>query len=901
MAVVQYTFDNEQLNRLFPYYILINKDFSIEGFGQALSEIIGNNPGQYFNNVFKITDHGGENAHQRNITELGGFNMKINVIGTPGVVLQGNLEYLKQTGKYLFAGDILSDDTNLIQNDTDVQNNQPALGMSFDEHFFERVLNELPSDVVVLDTNQTYQFINPGAIKDPKLRKWTIGKTDEEYCTYRNRPQSLAAVRRQNFNEVMRTKQQTTWEEHITTPDGAVVIMLRNMCPVLDERNNVDFIIGYGLDITDRKKIEEQLKINEKRYRDLYDFSPALIYTHDLDGTMLSVNPAISTVLGYSSNEVVNKNIKILLPVFDQDKIQTEYLQKVNSSGVSKGIFRASHKNGATKYLFYQNYKVEEQDSKPYIIGFSQDITERILAEKELLLAKRNTEKMAKVKDTFLANMSHELRTPMNGILGVTNLLTKTTLNNQQTHYAHLISDSVNNLLTIINDILDMEKISSGKIEFEHHAFKVVDKVKSIVHSFQYKTEQKKLELSFNCTLPSNLVIIGDQHRLAQILNNLLSNAIKFTNKGSIDVSLSLLHYTETDVIVEFVVEDTGIGIQENRINTIFDPFVKGSSNITKFGGTGLGLSISKNLVEMQGGNIELSSEVHKGSTFTFSLPFKRGQLQAVSEMKTPVLNLSKINKKILVAEDIELNQFLVKTMLESWGGNVDIAVNGKEAVNKVKENNYDLILMDIQMPEMDGITATRHIRELPDNEKAQIPIIAFTANTLQGDAKLYRDAGMNDYITKPYAEEKLHEKINEVLNLAGQSSEQIESRSIEEPHPASIEPEEKLYNISMIEAIGKSNPAFIEKMIVMFVDFVGKDFDKLKDAASKDNWTEVGQIAHKLKSTFGNMGVTFLVPHVVDLETQTGDPNALINLLDAGLEKVFRQLRQDYPDLFTT
>jgi len=898
MPVALFTFDNEQLNRLFPYYILINKDFSIEGFGSALIKIIGKQPGQYFNNVFKIIDHGNGNAQQGSLTELGGFNMKISVTAAPGTVLQGNLEYLKQTGKYLFTGDVVSVDKDLKTVESIIQEDLSTARKTFDEHFFERVLNELPSDVVVLDTDHKYQFINPGAIKDPELRKWTIGKTDEEYCAYRNRPQSLATVRRQNFNEVMRTKQQRTWEEHITIPDGSVRTMVRNMCPVLDEQNNVDFIIGYGLDITDRKKVEEQLKINEKRYRDLYNFSPALIYTHNLTGTMLSVNPAILTVLGYSSDEVVNKNITILLPAADQDKVQTEYLQKVNASGISKGVFRASHKNGSIKYLFYQNYKVEEHDSLSYIIGFSQDITERILAEKELLLAKRNTEKMAKVKDTFLANMSHELRTPMNGILGVTNLLSKTTLNSQQAHYAQLISDSVNNLLTIINDILDMEKISSGNIEFDHRAFKIVDKVKSLVHSFQYKAEQKQLQLSLNNTLPSNLVIIGDHHRLAQILTNLLSNAIKFTNKGSIDVGLSLLHYTDTDVIIEFAVKDTGIGINENRVNTIFDPFVKGSAKVTQFGGTGLGLSISKNLVEMQGGNIELSSKVNTGSTFTFSLPFKRGLLQEVSEIKTPVLNLSKINKKILVAEDIELNQFLVKTMLESWGGSVDIAVNGKEAIDMVRQNRYDLILMDIQMPEMDGITATRHIRELADTEKAQIPIIAFTANTLQGDAKLYRDAGMNDYITKPYAEEKLHEIITGVLNLAAPKVEPTEDILIDELKLQSAEPEERLYNISMIEAIGKSNPAFVEKMIVMFVDFVAKDFEKIKEAAAKSNWTEVGQIAHKLKSTFGNMGVTSLVPHVVDLETKTGDPNALIKALDLGLEKVFSQLKQDYPDL---
>lgn len=895
MPVVQFTFDNEQLSRLFPYYILINKDFSIDGYGPALSKIISFNTGQYFKDLFKIIDHGDPHT-QNTFGQLGGFNMKLSVIHSPDTIIKGNLEYLRQIGKYLFTGHLFSTVSTSPQ--SNLLHQQTEGKIKFSEHFFERVLNELPSDVVVLDTNHTYQFINPGAIKDPQLREWAIGKTDEEYCESRNRPKNFSAVRRQNFNEVMHTKQQTTWEEYISGPDGSVHIMLRNMCPVLDENNNVEFIIGYGLDITDRKKTEEQLKVNEKRYRDLYNFSPALIYTHDVEGTMLSVNPAISTVLGYKSNEIVNKNIKILLPITDQDKVQGEYLEQVNSSGLSKGIFRASHKNGAIKYLFYQNYKVEDTEGPTYIIGFAQDITERILAEKELLLAKRNTEKMSKVKDTFLANMSHELRTPMNGILGVTNLLAKTTLNEQQTHYSHLISDSVNNLLIIVNDILDMEKISSGNIEFEHRDFKVVDKIRSIVNSFNYKAEQKQLKLSLHSTLPANLVLIGDQHRLAQVLNNLLSNAIKFTNKGSIDVTLALLHYDDNDVIIEFVVKDTGIGIDESRINTIFEPFVKASSKITKFGGTGLGLSISKNLIEMQGGSLELSSTVNVGSTFTFSLPFKRGQLQAVNDLKTPVLNLSRIEKRILVAEDIELNQFLVKTMLESWGANVEIAVNGKEAIEKLKETDFDLILMDIQMPEMDGITATRFIRELPDIEKADVPIIAFTANTLQGDAKLYRDAGMNDYITKPYAEEKLHEKISEVLNLVGKKSEQMES-TFNDDSALPDSKEQRLYNISMIEAIGKNNPAFVEKMIVMFVEFVKKDFDKLKESAADNNWAEVGQIAHKLKSTFGNMGVTSIVPYVVGLEMQSSEPNALIEAIDTGLEKVFSQLKQDYPDLF--
>lgn len=895
--IAQFTFDGEQLNRLFPYYIIINKDFSIENYGKALNGVLPSFPGKYFTDVFKIEHEDGDN-HPASLNELGGFKMRISLVNNPEVLLEGNLEYLKNTGKYLFTGTIASA-THLNKEIA----TYASVEQKHDEHFFERVLNEIPSDIVVFDTQHTYQFINPRAIKDKELRAWMIGKTDEEYCQYRNRPMSLATERRKKFNEVMQTKQQKMWEELMADADGTMHHLLRNLHPVLDDDGMVDFLIGYGLDITDRKRIEEQLKLNEKRYRDLYNFCPALIYTHDMDGIMLSSNPAISAVLGFTADEIIGKSIKVLLPATDQNKIQEEYLDKVTSAGISKGIFRASHKNGTTKYLFYQNYRVEEQGHDPYIIGFSQDITDRIAAEKELLIAKRNTENMAKVKDTFLANMSHELRTPMNGILGVTNLLAKTALNPQQTHYAHLISDSVTNLLTIINDILDMEKISSGSIAFEHHAFKVVDKINSLVQSFQYKAGQKQIKLTLDNTLPGNLVIIGDQQRLAQIISNLLSNAVKFTNTGSINVTLGLLHYTETDVIIEFTIKDTGVGISENRLSTIFDPFVKASSRFTsKFGGTGLGLSICKNLVEMQGGNIELDSKVDQGSTFTFSLPFKRGSIQAVAESKTAVLNPSKIDKKILVAEDIELNQFLVKTMLESWGSQVDIAVNGKEAIQMVIEKQYDLVLMDIQMPEMDGITATKHIRELPQPQKANIPIIAFTANTLQGDSKLYRDAGMNDYITKPYTEEKLYEKITEVLNIGTSNS----SSSTTQPESAVSDnvittPEERLYNISMIEAIGKNNPAFVEKMIAMFVDFVEKDFDKLKEAANKENWAEVGQIAHKLKSTFGNMGVDTLVNHVVDLESKSGNPVEIIKKLDEGLKKVFEQMKEDYPDLFTT
>ena len=905
-----FIFDSNQLSRLFPYYLLINEDLTIAEYGTELNKIIHFPVQSQFADLFTITEQGNEEITKTALSRFCGRKINLNSIKPINLVLYGNLEYSEAAGQFLFLSDSIKFSDRGASGDIAFKEDEfPQL----DDKFYEKVLNGVPADIVVFDTHHVYRFLNPKAIKDPELRKWMIGKTDEDYCRERNKPMSIAIERRAHFNEVMQTKQLKTWEEKVTNPDGSTAYLLRNMHPVLNKQNDIEFIIGYGIDITERKHIEEQLKINEKRYHDLYEFSPALIYTHDPEGKMLSVNPAICTVLGYEPEEIVNKNIKQLLPIADRDKLQDEYLDKVNAEGVSKGIFRINHKNGGIQYLLYQNYRVEEKDAAPYIIGFSQDITERIKAERELLLAKHTSESIARVKETFLANMSHEIRTPINGIMGVTNLLTKTHLDEQQRNYANLISKSVNNLLNIINDILDLEKIGSGKIEFENQAFKVVDKVWSTIQLFQYQAQQKNLNLVFKNNLPANLVIIGDQFRLAQILSNLLSNAIKFTPVGAITVNLSLIHYSDTDVIIEFVVKDTGIGINENRLGVIFDPFVQAASNTTReFGGTGLGLSICKSLIEMQGGNINLSSKVNEGTTFVFNLPFKRGMQHMIHQENQEDMSFAKIGKKILVAEDIELNQFLVKTMLESWGCEVDIAITGAQALQKVKENDYDLILMDIQMPEMDGIVATKLIRQLPEPQKNSVSIIAFTANALKGDSKKYLEIGMDDYIIKPYTEEKLHRKIIDVLRAKGKLSSEIfvniknnhpvqtpeiKENIIKDHTPPTDQP--RLYNTSTIESISKDNPAFLEKMIAMFVDIVAKDFNVLKVAAANNDWHEVGQIAHKLKSTLGNMGVTSLLPYIVELEAETGDKVLNVKKLDEGLMQVMQQMKADYHHIF--
>ncbi|HCT22304.1 MAG TPA: hypothetical protein DIW54_02810, partial [Chitinophagaceae bacterium] len=350
------------------------------------------------------------------------------------------------------------------------------------------------------------------------------------------------------------------------------------------------------------------------------------------------------------------------------------------------------------------------------------------------LLAKNLTEKAAEAKQIFLANMSHEIRTPMNGIIGVAAMLGKTKLNEQQKNYLHLITESARNLLVIVNDVLEIEKITAGKLELEQVPFDVIDKANVAVQSFQFKAEEKGLQLALIVPEKKAFTVNGDPYRLGQILNNLLSNALKFTQQGKITVTVQPIRETAEKIILQFDVEDTGIGIPEEKIQNIFDPFVQASTDISrKYGGTGLGLGICKNLVELQGGQLSVVSTLHKGTKFSFYIPYVKINPELVAATTAQVQETSMLKgKKVLLAEDVELNRMIATHMLEHWGMDVTVAVNGKEAVAMVEAEDFDLILMDILMPEMDGLEATAVIRKMTVLEKARVPIIALTANAFK-------------------------------------------------------------------------------------------------------------------------------------------------------------------------
>jgi len=490
-----------------------------------------------------------------------------------------------------------------------------------------------------------------------------------------------------------------------------------------------------------------------------------------------------------------------------------------------------------------------------------KDITEATKAQQDLIRAKEQAEESVRVKENFLANISHEMRTPMNGILGMADLLGKTDLAEEQKNFLHLIKSSGQNLMMIINDILDAAKLNSGKLHLERISFNIVETVTAAYKSLVYKAEEKKLPYLLGPIEVASPYVEGDPYRLNQVLLNLLNNALKFTLEGEVRLSILVLAETDTNLTVEIQVKDSGIGIAPENLDIIFEGFTQvHAGSDRKFGGTGLGLSISKSLVQQMGGKIWVESKLNEGSTFRFVLTFNKAEKP--TEKPTEEIDYAGLGElKVLLAEDNEVNLFLTQTLMENWGFQVDTAVNGLEAVAKASTQAYDVILMDIQMPELNGVDATRKIRNLSEPARARVPIIALTANAFPEDYQHYLANGLNDYLSKPYKEPALFQKISSNLDPA-------QPKAGKKTSAPKVTPEEKLYDLTHLHSMCRGNEAFFNKMLQVFIDTVPASVVSLETAMLRQDWPNVAEMAHKLKTSFDTMRVSRLKPLIRKLES---------------------------------
>ena len=619
------------------------------------------------------------------------------------------------------------------------------------------------------------------------------------------------------------------------------------------------------LEFINKEVADAKEKLLSEYSRSLIEASLDPLITINTEGVITDMNEALATITGETREKLIGTDFSNYFT--DPQKAREIYKEVFENGFVTN--YPLTIKDGElTDVLFNGSVYKDDKGNVLGAVVVARVITEMKRVEKELVEAKvfaelatlvaeeaqSKAEDAVKSKQQFLSNMSHEIRTPMNAIIGFTKVALKTDLTPKQKEYLNAIKMSGDALIVLINDILDLAKVDAGKMAFEKTPFKMAASITAMLHLFESKIQEKNLEFikEYDDRIPQ--VLEGDSVRLHQIILNLVSNAVKFTSEGRITVSVRMLNEDAQNVTIEFAVADTGIGIEKDNLEKIFESFHQATSDTSRlFGGTGLGLNIAKQLVEKQGGSIHVKSQITEGSTFSFILTFQKTNEQAAFLPAFIELDNHIKNIKVLVVEDMALNQLLMKTLLDDFGFEREIANNGKIAIEKLTQKDefgfpkaYDVILMDLQMPVMNGFEATAYIRNVLHSK---IPIIALTADVTTADLVKCKAVGMDDYISKPVDEKLLYTKI---VNLVKKPSH-IEIH--EAPESTPLKPI-KYTDMGYLIQRTKNNPALIAEMIEAYLEQTPPLVSSMKKSLLDKDWDTLHGAVHKMVPSFAIMGM---------------------------------------------
>ncbi|GHN01325.1 hypothetical protein WSM22_28140 [Cytophagales bacterium WSM2-2] len=564
-----------------------------------------------------------------------------------------------------------------------------------------------------------------------------------------------------------------------------------------------------------------------------------LIFIVSYDGEILYHNFSVKETLGYSTNGLVGKNFFDYILPESLPTFRKAYMTSTKKRFNESVEFQFLCKDKSYKYLEFNSINLFQTDRIKGLILDCRDIAQRKKDAEELLRAQ-------KAKELFLANISHEIRTPINGIAGLATLLSQNPNVNEQAAYLHAIQSAADNLKVIINDILDLASIESGKLKFEQIGFNLNDLLHSLINTFLFQASEKKIDLRYHLNEEANKIFIGDPVRLNQILLNLINNAIKFTNHGYISVNCTVKKKEVKKYLLEFEVSDTGIGIPKDKLKTIFESFSQADASVTrKYGGTGLGLTIVKQLVELQNGSIQVKSEEGFGSTFSFTIPYElgsRANIKGHLAKDSPLLKKTLKDLSVLLVEDNDVNRLYASSILKIWDCKIDTAENGYVAVEKIKNEEYDIVLMDIQMPVMDGFEATKAIRAI--ESKKNLPIIALTANATRAAVEQCLSNGMNDCLPKPFTPEDLYNKLTHFKGTT--------NRKAKKPPELT----QKTIDLAYLRNMSNNNEKFINEMLSAFQDSIPKSVEEIKTQVNANEWQALARTVHKLKPSLTLMGL---------------------------------------------
>ncbi len=611
-----------------------------------------------------------------------------------------------------------------------------------------------------------------------------------------------------------------------------------------------------------------------------------IIFIVDYEGEILYHNPSVRETLGYKANALVGKNIFDFILPPTRSAFKKAYTLSTKKRFSESVEFQFLCHDKSYQYLEFNSINLFHTEKIKGLILDCRDIAQRKKDAEELLRAQ-------KAKELFLANISHEIRTPINGIAGMASLLSQNPNANEQATYLRAIQSAADNLKVIINDILDLASIESGKLKFEQIGFNLNDLLHSLINTFSYQASEKKIDLNYHLHEEANKIFIGDPVRLNQILLNLINNAIKFTHQGSITLHCSVKKKETKKFVLVFEVHDTGIGIPKDKLKTIFESFSQADASVTrKYGGTGLGLTIVKQLIELQQGTIQVKSEEGTGSTFIFNLPYElgsrdniKGHLAKGSSLRNKTLK----NLSVLLVEDNDINRLYARSILKIWDCKIDIAENGYVAVEKIKNGAYDIVLMDVQMPVMDGFEATKAIRA-GSPPKNQVHIIALTANASRSHIEQCIACGMNDYIPKPFTPEDLYAKLSRIKRV-----ERVEKTT----RSAMDVSQKKNIDLAYLINVSNNNQKFIDDMLAAFLESIPKSVKEILAFAETKKWGELSRAVHKLKPSLTFLGMNSAKEQALileDLAKQKKDSSVVLSLahgLCKQLNQALEELRQ--------
>lgn len=614
-----------------------------------------------------------------------------------------------------------------------------------------------------------------------------------------------------------------------------------------------------------------------------------LIFIVDFEGNIHYHNASVKDTLGYRSKSLIGKNFFSYIVPGSADDLKRKFKQSQKRAYTEKVEIQFLCTDKSYKFLEFNAINLKHKVGLEGFILDCRDITQRKRDAEELV-------RLQKAKEQFLANISHEIRTPINGIAGMAGLLSQDPGGEERETYLNAIKHSAENLKVIINDILDLTAIDSGKLRFEKIPFNLHDLLPSLIGMFAYQAKEKRLLLDYKIDQSINQNLLGDPVRLNQILINLISNAVKFTHSGEIHVLCSAEDKRKNSCRLKIEVVDTGVGVPSDKLDTIFESFSQADASVTrKYGGSGLGLTIVKQLVELQKGSIAVESIEHKGSCFVVRIPYsiaKSEGLKKVNLKKLQSVEGKPFNElNILLVEDNDINRLYARSILKQWHCEVDIAENGLVAIEKIKNNSYDVVLMDVQMPVMDGYEATRAIRAM-DSHIRNTPILALTANATKADVEKCLASGMNDYLPKPFTPDDLYRKIFKELKIKGFQKNVLPLKSL---LGGKVN-----FDLNYLRAVSDNNNVFIQEMAETFIQSIPPVLKEMKNAVSKKQWEILSRLAHQIKPSFSLLGMNSLRKTVFLIEENAHKKRDLLSLSETTLtfindcENVIRDLKKE-------